>query len=83
MGPGLALLTAGGISATAAIVRGGWPSPRIFIGSAIAGAALLGVAEVSPEVAGKFATLVLITAFLTSGVELSTAVTRSIGGTSK
>lgn len=83
MGPGLALLTAGALTATAAISRGGWPEPRIFIGSAIAGAALLGIAEVSPEVASKFATLVLITALLTSGVEVSTAVTRLIGGTPK
>lgn len=78
MGPGIALLAAGSITAAGAVARGGWPSPRIFVGSAIAGAALLGVAQVSPEVASRFATLVVITALLTSGYDLAVGLNRLV-----
>ena len=79
MGPGIALLAAGALTATAAVVKGKAPSPSIFAGAAIAGGALLGLAQVSPDVASRFATLVVLTAILTSGAELALGASRLIG----
>ena len=79
MGPGFALLTVGAITGTAALVRGELPSSRVFAGAAIAGGVLVAVGQASPDVASRFATVVLITALLTSGVELATAAGRLTG----
>jgi hypothetical protein len=81
MGPGLTILAAGGITAIGQISRKQWPTPRIIIGTGVAGAALLIVAQSSPELAQKFATLVLITALLTSGYDVSKGVTAALNRT--
>jgi hypothetical protein len=79
MGPGIALLTAGGITAVGQIARGRPPSPRILIGSAIAGGLLIGLGRSSPELASRFGTLVLLTAALTSGADVALAISRLLG----
>lgn len=78
MGPGIALLIAGGLTMAAQASRGSAPAPRILIGSAIVGGVLVGVGQKSPELAGKFATLILVTALLTSGSDLAKAASRLI-----
>lgn len=76
MGPGIALLAAGGLTTIAGITRGRPPSPRVMIGAAIAGGVLVAVGGRSPELAAKFGTLVLVTALLTSGADLALAAGR-------
>ena len=74
MGPGIALLAAGAVTMAGQIAKGKTPRPRIIIGAAIAGGALVGLGQASPEVASRFATLILVTALLTSGADLATGV---------
>lgn len=78
MAPGIAILAAGGITAVAAIVRGAKPSPNVIAGAVIAGGILTAIAAQSPDVAGKYATLVLITAILTSGADIATGISRLV-----
>lgn len=81
MGPGFAALGAGAITATAYLARGKTPPPAVFIGAGVAGVALLLVAQASPAVAGRFGTLILLTALLTSGVDVARGVNRAVGNT--
>ena len=79
MGPGIAILAAGGLTAVARVVNGRKPEPAIFAGAVIGGAALLAIAQVSPELASRFGTLVVITALLTAGADVATGASRVLG----
>lgn len=79
MGPGFAMLAVGGLTATARVVKGHKPEPAIFAGAVIAGAVLLAVAQASPELASRFAMLVVITSLLTSGADIAAGALRLIG----
>lgn len=73
MGPGLKVLAAGALTATAQIVNGKWPSPRLIAGVGIAGLVLVGIASKSPDVAGAFGTLIFLTALMVSGYDVAKA----------
>lgn len=78
MGPGFSIAAAGALSAVAQIVRGEWPSARILVGVGIAGAALLTIAQSSPELASAFGTLVLVTSLMVNGVDVAKAVANNL-----
>lgn len=79
MGPAFAILGAAGVTALGQAAKGKVPSPTIIVGGAVAGAAMAALAGPSPELAGKFATLVLLTALLTSGADVALAVFHLLG----
>lgn len=79
MGPGFTILAAGGLTVLGSIARGQAPSPRIFLGTAIAGAGILALANFQPDAAAKFAAVVFLTALLTSGYDVATGVNRALG----
>lgn len=60
------------------ISRGQRPDLRIFVGAGVTGFLLLVGAEVSPQLAGGFALLLLVGALLTNGVKAAGAVTKSL-----
>lgn len=72
------VLGAGGITALAQISKGTLPASRVFIGTAVAGTVILGLAEVNPELGVKFAALVFLTSLLTNGYDLAQSVTRKV-----
>lgn len=79
MGPGFAALGAGGLTIAGYLARGQSPPPAVFIGAGLAGVVLLTVASASPEIAARFGTLLLLTAFLTSGMDVAKGINRAIG----
>lgn len=79
LGAGFAVLGAGALTIGAYLARGESPPPAVFIGSAVAGVALVAVASHSPALASKFGTLILITAILTNGIDLARGVNNAIG----
>lgn len=79
MGPGFAAIGAGAITATGYFARGKKPPAGVFIGAGIAGVALLVIAQGSPQVASRFGTLIVLTALLTSGVDVARGINRAIG----
>lgn len=79
MGPGFTVLLAGGVTSLAYMAKGDWPPPRIFIGSAIAGTGLMAVARKYPGPAQQFASLILLTALVTSGVDVAQGLNRALG----
>ena len=78
MSPAWMIAGAGALTLTAQLARGQAPSPRVVIGAAVAGGALLLIAQGAPEAAGKFAGLVLTTALLTSGYDVAQGVARAL-----
>lgn len=74
MGPALQVGIAGGLTIIGAIARGDAPSPRIFVGVAVAGAGVLGLAQLAPDAARSLATVILLTALLTSGYDVARGV---------
>jgi hypothetical protein len=73
MGPGIKVLAAGALTATAQIVNGRMPSPRLIAGVGITGLVLVSIAGKSPEIAGAFGTLILLTALMVSGYDVAKA----------
>lgn len=78
MGPAWSIAGAGALAATAQIVNGKWPSPRILAGVGIAGAALLILQGSSPQTASAFGTLVFLTALMVYGFDIAKAVANLI-----
>lgn len=81
MGPGLTIAAAGLVTVVGAIVRKQSPSPRIFVGTAVAGGAILAIASWNAEVASKLALVVFLTALLTSGYDVARGVNQAINRT--
>jgi hypothetical protein len=78
MGPGLTIAGAGLLTVLGSIARKQAPHPRIFLGTAVAGAGVLILAQHSPDAAAKFAAVVFLTALLTSGYDVAQGVTRAL-----
>lgn len=74
MNPALILAAAAGVTALGALARGTTPAPRIFVGAAVGGVVLAGFASLDPQLASRFAGVVLITALLTSGYDVAKGV---------
>jgi|CXWL01.1.fsa_nt_gi hypothetical protein len=74
MAPALLVTAAGTLTVVGQLAAGRAPSPRIFLGVAIAGAGMLGLAQAAPDAATQLATVVLITALLTSGYDVSRGI---------
>jgi len=78
MGPALLIGIAGGLTVIGQISKGETPHPRVFLGVFIAGAGVLAIAQWSPELAQKFAGVVLTTSLLTSGYDASKGAARAL-----
>lgn len=78
MSPALLIAAAGGLTIVGNIAAKKAPSPRIFVGIAVAGAGMLGLAQLAPEAAQQLATVVLLTALLTSGYDVASGVSSAL-----
>lgn len=78
MGPAMLIGLAGGLTVIGQMSKGQPPHPRVFLGVFIAGAGVLALAQWSPEVAQKFAGVVLTTSILTSGYDASKGAARAL-----
>lgn len=78
MSPALLIAAAGGLTVIGNIASRKAPSPRIFVGVAVAGAGMLTLAQLAPDAAQQLATVVLITALLTSGYDVARGVTAAL-----
>jgi hypothetical protein len=78
MGPATSILAAGALTATAQVVRGQWPSPRLIAGVGIAGAVMLAFAGQNPAIAQRFGTLVLLTSLVVNGVDVAKAANNAL-----
>lgn len=79
MTPAWLIASAAGLTIIGNIAAKRAPSPRVFVGAAVAGAGFLALAQVQPELATKLAAVALITALLTSGYDVAQGVTRALG----
>ena len=78
MTPSVTLAAAAALTAVGALARGQAPAPRIFVGAAVGGLALAGLAQLAPEAAVRFAGVVLLTALVTSGYDVSKGITAAL-----
>lgn len=67
---------AGALAVVNELAKGNVPSARIGVGVAISGAMLLVLAEFSPQLAGAFGALILVTSAFVTGATAWQAITR-------
>ena len=76
--PALLVAAAGGLTVVGTIARGKAPAPRVFLGVALAGAGMVTLAQYAPEAAAQLATVVLLTALLSSGYDVARGITQAL-----
>lgn len=72
------LVVTGSLVLVRDLAKGTLPKPRVPLGLAIGGVVMAIGAEVSPELVGPFAALVLVSAVFVVGGEAFTAISRAV-----